>query len=247
MTDQALEVRKVKSPAEVALELVTKGVTVEQLKGILDLQKDFEANEARKAFNQAMSEFKKTPLVISKDKKVSYELSTGGKTEYHHATLANVVEKISAELSKHNLSASWRTEQKENGQVSVTCRISHAMGHFEETALSAGMDDSGKKNKIQQLGSTVTYLQRYTLLAITGLASKDQDDDGVATTAAELIDEKQVSALLDHLAARAPEDTDKFLKYMGVKAVEDIPKSKYAKAINVFKTAEKKTNDASKK
>ena len=31
------------------------------------------------------------------------------------------------------------------------------------------------------MGSTVSYLQRYTLLAALGLATADQDDDGVAT------------------------------------------------------------------
>jgi hypothetical protein len=44
--------------------------------------------------------------------------------------------------------------------------------------MTGPLDDSGNKNKIQQAGSTVTYLQRYTLLAVTGLSTQDQDDDG---------------------------------------------------------------------
>jgi hypothetical protein len=43
--------------------------------------------------------------------------------------------------------------------------------------MSAPPDASGGKNTIQQIASTVTYLQRYTLLAITGVATKGQDDD----------------------------------------------------------------------
>jgi hypothetical protein len=46
--------------------------------------------------------------------------------------------------------------------------------------MQAGKDESGKKNAIQQVASTNTYLQRYTFLAITGLATKGQDDDGAA-------------------------------------------------------------------
>lgn len=33
---------------------------------------------------------------------------------------------------------------------------------------------------IQQIASTVTYLQRYTLLAITGMSTKGMDDDAAA-------------------------------------------------------------------
>ncbi|MNL48938.1 ERF superfamily protein [compost metagenome] len=43
--------------------------------------------------------------------------------------------------------------------------------------MQAMPDNSGKKNAIQQVASTITYLQRYTLLAATGVATKGQDDD----------------------------------------------------------------------
>jgi hypothetical protein len=44
--------------------------------------------------------------------------------------------------------------------------------------LTSGPDTSGSKNPIQALGSAVSYLQRYTLLSLAGLATEDQDDDG---------------------------------------------------------------------
>jgi hypothetical protein len=47
--------------------------------------------------------------------------------------------------------------------------------------MNSGPDDSGGKNKIQAIASAKSYLERYTLLAITGLATKDMDDDGRAT------------------------------------------------------------------
>ena len=44
--------------------------------------------------------------------------------------------------------------------------------------MSAGKDDSGQKNQIQQTASTHTYLQRYTLIGALGLSSADEDIDG---------------------------------------------------------------------
>ena len=66
------------------------------------------------------------------------------------------------------LSYRWRTTSEINQPVSVTCIVSHRSSYSETNTPSAGRDDSGKKNSIQQVGSTITYLQRYTLKAALG-------------------------------------------------------------------------------
>jgi hypothetical protein len=50
--------------------------------------------------------------------------------------------------------------------------------------LRAGADQSGAKNSIQAIGSTISYLQRYTLKAALGLAAAN-DDDGKASGSTE--------------------------------------------------------------
>lgn len=168
------------SPLATAAELVKAdgNMDVGKLKELLAVQMQWEANEAKKSYVQAMSEFKENPPEILKDKTVQYHTQKGD-VDYKHATLHNVTTKINQELSKHGLTASWVTSQA-NGSVKVTCKITHIMGHSEETCLSAPPDATGSKNAIQAIGSTVTYLQRYTLLALTGLATYGQDDDGNA-------------------------------------------------------------------
>jgi len=212
------------APTDLINSAIQKGADLEQIEKLLELQFKWEANEARKAYNKAMAEFKSNPPKIDKDKKVGYSTSKG-KVGYSHASLYNVVDKITAELSKHGLSASWRTEQ--NGQIKVTCRISHSMGHYEETSLSADADTSGSKNAIQAVGSTITYLERYSLLAITGLATEDQDNDG--NLPSDKIDENKV-AILKKLIEDLKVDKTKFYKFMSVEKIEDIPVDKFAKA-----------------
>ena len=166
------------SPLMLAAELVQKdgNMDVEKLSKLLEVQERFDAIQARKAYTAAMAAFKENPPEIIKDRHVQYRTQKG-QTDYDHATLANVTACINKALSEHGLAASWATSQ-DNGCVRVTCRITHIMGHSEETTLSAPPDTTGSKNAIQAIGSTVTYLQRYTLLALTGLATYDQDDDG---------------------------------------------------------------------
>jgi hypothetical protein len=163
------------SPADMIRMAVQGKADLTSLEKLLELQERYEANEARKEYHRAMADFKANPPKIGKDKKVGYSTQKGN-VGYSHASLANVTEKISTELSKHGLSASWSTKQ--NGQVMVTCKITHIKGHSEETTLAAPSDTSGSKNPIQAIGSTITYLERYTLLALTGLATFDMDDDG---------------------------------------------------------------------
>ena len=172
------EIQKTDSPLMIAAALVQGegGMDVVKLKELLDLEERWKAGEAKKAYVRAMAAFKEKPPEILKDKTVNYKTQKGT-TSYKHATLYNVTSKINTELSKHGLTAAWVTSQN-NGSIKVTCKITHVDGHSEETCLSAPPDLTGSKNPIQAIASTVTYLERYTLLALTGLATADQDDDG---------------------------------------------------------------------
>lgn len=213
------------SPAELMNTAIANGVDIDKLEKMLVLQERWENNEAIKAYNKAMAQFKANPPHIDKDRQVKY--STGkGSVGYSHATLGNVVEKITAELSKYGMSMSWRTAQVDKN-ITVTCRLSHERGHYEETSISAQADDSGAKNPIQAVGSTISYLQRYSCLALTGLATYDQDTDGV--TVEEKIDANKVE-IITKLVAELGVDIAKFLQYMAVASIEEIPASQFAKA-----------------
>ncbi|MCK9432923.1 MAG: ERF family protein [Candidatus Omnitrophica bacterium] len=216
------------SPQAMMMAAIDKGMDLDKLERFMILQERYEANQARKAYSQAMSDFKANPPEIEKDKKVSYK-TTSGTTAYNHASLGNVTDKIGAALSKHGLSAAWTTRQDEKG-VTVTCRISHIFGHSEETSLTAALDQSGGKNTIQALGSTISYLERYTILALTGLATHDQDDDGKSAEEVAYISDKQKSTIIDMIQAKEA-DEKKFCEYMKVKEIGQIKASDFDKAM----------------
>jgi hypothetical protein len=160
---------------------ITKGSDVAQIKELMDLEERWAATAAKRQFVAAMTKFKATPLEIKKNKRVSFVNRQGNRTDYMHATLDNVCSKIIVGLSAVGISHKWTPEQNGNN-IKVTCVLTHAAGHSETTSLAASADDSGGKNSIQAVGSTVTYLERYTLLAATGIAVKDQDDDGASSS-----------------------------------------------------------------
>ncbi|MBN2591607.1 MAG: ERF family protein [Sedimentisphaerales bacterium] len=163
-----------RTPFELAAELLKTGseIDVANLEKILIIQERYDALQAKKAYMEAMAEFKKNPPKIFKDKEVSF-----GTTKYNHASLGNVVEVLTEELSKYGFSASWIPKQDDN-RITITCRLTHVQGHYEEATLSGPPDKSGGKNDIQAICSSSSYLERYTFLAVIGTATYDQDDDG---------------------------------------------------------------------
>ena len=218
------------NPVQLLQMAVQRGVDTEQLKALMELQREWKADKARDAFVNAMNAFRAEPLKVGKDKHVRYvSKRTGDVTEYNHATLAQVVDAVVVALSRHGLAHRW--EAKQEGQlISVACVLTHSLGHSERVSLSAPADDSGGKNSIQAVGSTVTYLQRYTLMALTGLAAKDMDDDAVSAGDSDTIDEKQ-AANLEALISEVGANKAAFLKTCKVDRIEDLPASKFAGAV----------------
>jgi hypothetical protein len=178
-------VQRAITPMSILEIAVSQGADIDKLAKLMELQGRWEANEARKAFNAAMSVFKKNPPPIKKNKHVKF-----GTTEYDHATLDNVTDTITAALSAVGISHKWKVAQ--SPEIAVTCVLTHEMGHSEETTLKAGADTSGSKNAIQAIGSTVTYLQRYTLLAAVGMATGGDDDGGASGDSGNRLKEELV-------------------------------------------------------
>lgn len=176
-------------PLAMAMQALKAGMSIADMRGMLDLQKEWEANEARKAFVDDMAAFKKNPPAILKDKHVEFA-TTKGTTAYDHATIGNVCEQIIKAAAEHGFSHRWVPSRGTNGEYVVTCEVTHRLGHSQETRLEGPRDDSGGKNTIQGGISTNTYLQRHSLLMAFGFATKDQpDDDGrAAGTSAEYYD-----------------------------------------------------------
>ena len=210
------------TPMDMLQMAVQQGADLDKLEKLMDLQQRWEANQSRKAFVAALNAFKAAPPKLTKNKDVAY-----GNTKYSHASLDHVSAAIGKALSDNGLSHRWDTEQQQ-GVIRVTCILTHDAGHTERTTLEAGADQSGQKNSIQAIGSTISYLQRYTLLAATGMAVGDQDDDGRGAEPPARISDKQHSTLIDLLAA-TESDEAKFLKWVQVDALENIPASMYAR------------------
>lgn len=186
------------------LRIVTeRGASVEEISAFMDLMERQQKNEARQAFVLAMAAFKKTAPSIYKNEGASFT-AKGQQVEYDYATLGNVCEQIIAGLAEHGISHDWTLDQPSAAGVHITCTLTHEKGHSKSTTVKLPLDTTGSKNAIQSIGSTITYGERYSLLAVCGIAVKSQGDDdghGAGAAAAEL---RELAAGMKKPSAAAP-------------------------------------------
>lgn len=211
------------------------GASIETIKEIRALQKEIEESQARKAFDAALSAAKAEFPVITKNKLVDYASADGrNRTTYRHEDLGEIARTIDPILGRHGLSYRFHATSELNQPIVVTCIVSHRDGHSEKNTLSGPRDDSGKKNQLQQMGSTITYLQRYTLKAALGLAAA-ADDDGGAGSADNLdvITEAQVEELTE-LMQDVGADRARFLNHFQVEALADLPTDRFQQAVTML-------------
>lgn len=209
------------SPDGLLALALQQGANMETLERLMALKERHDANEARKAFVAAMADFKHEDLAIGKNKHVSFTTSKGT-TSYDHAELFDVTDVVVPALAKHGISHRWTVKQ-DQARITVACVLTHRLGHSESVEMTAGADDSGGKNSIQAIASTKTYLERYTLLAATGLATggdlggESDDDDGRGyeqePTEAERLERRKAQCL--DAAARHAKAVEQIHDYIG--------------------------------
>lgn len=160
------------SPNGLISQAIAQNSDIAQLEKLMDLQERWYSRISKMHFLKAITEFQSIVPSLIKNKQVAYK-----ETRYKYTPLGEITSIIKESMLKTGLSYRWELSEPENS-IMCTCIISHIDGHSEKTSMSAQLDTSGSKNAIQSRGSTVTYLQRYTLINALGLSTADEDDDG---------------------------------------------------------------------
>lgn len=218
------------TPVDMLSLAVERGASIETLEKLMGLRERYEASQARKAFDEAVADAKAgiQPVLKNRD-------GHNGKRYADFAAIAKAVDPV---ISQFGLSYRFRTMQTD--RISVTCILSHKDGHSEETTLSGPADATGNKNAIQAIGSTLTYLQRYTLVQALGLAASEDDDGGKSDLPnVEVITEEQVMILRELIEATKA-DQQGVLAYVRARDLPSIRADKYDGLLAMLKKKEQR-------
>lgn len=115
-----------------------------------------------------------------------------------YASLASVLDAIREPLSANGLAIVQHPSRAETGIVSVETVLLHKSGEFVCSTLSA----KAAQDTPQGIGSTITYLRRYGLMAVVGVAADDDDGEAASRPAPR---REIPAALNDHAPRTTPQ------------------------------------------
>jgi hypothetical protein len=133
----------------------------------------------------ALSSFQSNVPTIQKNK-------TAGSNaySYKYADIADVLKSIRESLSINGLSVSQSAESSSESinnviheYVTVTTMIMHNSGQWLKSSLRGSVNaNQGRMSNMQSIGSITTYLRRYSLASMLGLATDDDVDGNLGDT-----------------------------------------------------------------
>jgi hypothetical protein len=94
-----------------------------------------------------------------------------------YADLVSVVEALREPLADNGLAIIQMPVSTDDGRVGITTMLLHASGEWLKGTLTIRPE---KETNPQTIGSILTYFRRYGMMAVTRMASDEDDDDGEA-------------------------------------------------------------------
>lgn len=159
-----------------------------------------------------------------------------------YADLASVWNACKDPLTKHGLSVLQMMDYKE-GQLVLLTTLAHSSGQWVRSCLPV----LSAKQDAQSIGSAITYMRRYSLAALVGVTT-DEDDDGNAATYTQpsppaatfqkavpqpkgIItkgEATELELLLDQCEDSFKSNVKEYLKKLGLNSFEQLPKENHA-------------------
>lgn len=224
------------TPMDMLDRALSSGATPETIEKFMAMAERYEQGQARKAFENA--------LASTRSKLKPIERNAKGHNEKRYVSLDAIAAAVDPILAEFGLSYRYRSQQTPT-LITVTC-ILFGHGHSEESTLSGPADTSGNKNAIQSIGSTLTYLQRYSLAQALGLAAASDDDGRAASNAGGFVDEAQLETIQRRIVDVGV-DIANFCKVMKVASVDQVLAKDFKTALMRIKEVEDWNAQAAKK
>jgi hypothetical protein len=167
-------------------------VDIGKMERLLDMQERVMAKDAEMAFYSDMSELQDEMPTIKKEGAIT----VNGSVRSRYARFEDILGQTKHLLKKYGFSVAFKSNFVE-GQLEITGTLSHRQGHHESTTMRLPFDDSGAKNSVQQIGSSVSYGKRYVYCMLLNINITEDDDDGNAADPKNTL-EAQFERLLKH-------------------------------------------------
>lgn len=157
-------------------QAISRGASIETIKELMAMRKEYKAEVAQAGFVTAMSGFQSECPVIKKNKKVFNK--DGKSLRYQYAPIESIVEQIKKPLAKYHLAYSFDVKN-ETGFIIAIVTITHSLGYSKTSEFKIPIDTEGYMTAPQKFASALTFAKRYALCNALGISTGDEDTDAV--------------------------------------------------------------------
>lgn len=217
------------TPLVLLQQAIDKGIQPDQLATLMDLQERFERNRAAEAYAAAITQFQSRCPQIKKDRK-----PTSGPS-YTYASYDDVMLVAGPLLAECGISVSFSTKTIDKA-LEATCKL-RVGTHTEEHSFTVPVPEM-RVNDTQRFGAALRYAQRYALCGALNIVVTDEDVDAGNLNVNTITEEQaiQLQEWIDSTGA----DKAKFLAYLKVSQLSDLPASKFANAMEAIQKKAKR-------
>lgn len=210
---------------------------VEKLERLMGMYERMQAKQSEVEFNHAMSEMQADIHSIAE--RGSADRGKGGKLSY--AKLEDILDVVRPVMHKHGFAISYDIENSASS-VTATGILFHRAGHNIKTRMVLPADNSGGKNSVQSIGSSVSYAKRYVLNALLNLATRGEDDDGYGAVPDVSVTVAQAITMQKMLDKCKPATVTGFTNIYGQPSA--VSKNDYNRAMAQLEVAVKRDSEA---
>jgi hypothetical protein len=193
-------------------QAISQGADPAYLRELLAVRREWEADEAKKAYFIAISDFQSRAPIIEKAD------DAHGKK---YARMDRIWRTIKPLFTELGLSCTWQVCEVRDSLCHVEGQLAHIQGHSIPLIMDVALPELIRgQNVAQQVGSARTYAQRYAFCAAVGLQT-GEDDDAASVGKISTDQADEIVALLRELP-EWEKVRDGVLEWMGIDTLTDL-------------------------
>jgi hypothetical protein len=217
------------------LEIVSRAasdpnIEVAKVEKLLELYERIQAKNAEAQFNEAMTKAQSEIGRIGAD-------ATNPQTRSQYASYAKLDKVLRPIYTNHGFSLSFdEGDSPKPDHVRILCHVARGgytrTYHKDMPADGKGAKGGDVMTKTHAAGAAMSYGMRYLLKGIFNVAVGEEDRDG-NDPPGESLNNEQIANIVA-LLTESNSDKAKFLKYLKVKSLEEIPAANYSAVIKLL-------------
>ena len=224
----------------VIIDKIREGASLEETKQYYAFLREIQRDEARIQFDADFVVMQGELPEVPKLGRIDH----GGGRGYNYARWEDINDRIKPVLQKYGFGLRFDIITETESLFEIEAILVHRSGYSICTRKKLPIDKSGAKNIVQSYGSTQSYAQRYSAIALLNLTSRNEDTD--ANNGKNDDDAKISPAQIDEIYTLLDNNEDRierFRKLQGLRLIGDMPASRFEGAVEAIKAVNAKRKE----